>query len=97
MKQALIIFMLLLSLSAVAQSKREIADRGMKSITTTTFDVRKGDTTFRKNISRFDKQGNVIESIDYDAKGNVKTGISFSSTGTVMKYCMFNFLHPVNP
>jgi hypothetical protein len=72
MKQALIISMLLLSLSAVAQSKREITDRAIKSITTTTVDARKGDTLFRKNISRFDKKGNVIESIDYDAKGNVK-------------------------
>jgi hypothetical protein len=72
MKTFLALLLLAFGFAATAQTKKEIADRQLKSITTVTFDSRKGDTTHRKNISRYDKHGNVIESIDYDNAGAIK-------------------------
>ena len=72
MKTFLVLLMLASGFSSLAQSKKDIADREVKSVTTETEDLRKGDTTHRKNISRYDKHGNVIESIDYDVNGAVK-------------------------
>ncbi|HYV91638.1 MAG TPA: hypothetical protein VE978_07645 [Chitinophagales bacterium] len=64
--------MLLYAQPSFSQSQTDIKSRKIKSVTTLTTDKRKGDTTIRKNTSRYDAHGNVIESIDYDANGNVK-------------------------
>ncbi|MEO5675123.1 MAG: hypothetical protein ABIQ74_10795 [Chitinophagales bacterium] len=69
---SLCIILLLFCFPVLSQSKSEIKDRKIKSVTTSTFDIRKGDSTFKKNLSRYDRQGNVIESIDYDPHGNIK-------------------------
>ncbi len=66
------IILLFFCFRVLSQSKSEIKDRRIKSVTTSTFDIRKGDSTFKKNLSRYDRQGNVIESIDYDPNGNIK-------------------------
>ncbi len=62
---------------SLCQSQADIKSRKIKSITTLTTDTRKGDTTIRKNASLYDAHGNVIESIDYDAKGNVENHEQF--------------------
>jgi hypothetical protein len=67
-----ITLLVLFSFPLFSQSRSKISDRKIKSIFTSTFDVRKGDTTLKKNLSKYDHRGNVIESIDYDVQGNIK-------------------------
>lgn len=56
-----------------AQTKKEISSRGIHTVTVNTFDARKKDTTGRKNFSRFDKRGNLVEAIEYDLNGKIKS------------------------
>lgn len=64
---------ILCSCITYAQTKKEIAARGINAVTVHTYDARKKDTTGRKNFSRFDQRGNVLEAIEYDLNGNIKS------------------------
>ncbi|HUM46892.1 MAG TPA: hypothetical protein PLD84_08190 [Chitinophagales bacterium] len=73
----IIAFFITHSFDGFSQTKKEVASRRIESVSISTFDARRKDTTSRKNYSLYDQRGNVIESIEYDSKGNIKSHEKF--------------------
>jgi hypothetical protein len=67
-------FLWVFSMVCVAQSKKDIRKHKIKITTETITTFENGKETLRNNqFRRFDKEGQVIEEIDYDKNGKLKT------------------------
>ena len=54
-----------------AQSKNQIAERNIKSITQRIVDERKEDKTVKSTFARYDKHGNAVELIEYNEDSTI--------------------------
>jgi hypothetical protein len=67
MKTPVLFCLFMFSLNALfAQSKSQISDRNIKSITQHITDERKDDKTEKTTVTRYDKHGNEMEQIEYN-------------------------------
>lgn len=70
----LTILFLIVSITAFAQSKKDIRKNNVKTLTETITNYENGkETTLNDVFRRFDKNGEVIEEINYDKNGKMKS------------------------
>ena len=69
MKYTLALFLALSCLSTFAQGKKAIKNHGIKSVTETSTQSGK---TINESSKKFNKEGEVIEEIDYNKEGEIK-------------------------
>jgi hypothetical protein len=74
MKSTIFILCFLLTNILFAQSKKEVINHRIKSVTEIITDYSEGKEVERVDVQKkFDKNGNVLEEINFDKKGNLRT------------------------
>lgn len=97
MKYGFILSLLLMSifnLSGYSQSQRQIRSRKIKSVYTETTEMRKGELVSKKNLTLYNRKGQILESIEYN-KDSVKTSWELFSYNHNGDQITFKILYPI--